>query len=209
MMIIECSECGARVEAEEIGSYQYLRTEDKPSGRFVLLRCKQCNCPILACQDNVGNMADGDVWGSASVLYPRQDAHTNPSAPGPIQNAFRDAAASFRCGAYTASAIMCRKTLEGVCHCQGATGRTLAESIEELRQDGAIDSRLHEWSTALRMAGNEAAHDVEVTISKEDARDMLDFTNAIIDYLFSFRDKFERFKARRDKKVDPDALADI
>ena len=68
--------------------------------------------------------------------------------------------------------------------------------------------RLREWSTALRMAGNEGAHDVAVTISREYARDMLDFTNAIIDYLFSFRDKFERFKARRGKKSDPDAPAD-
>ena len=33
------------------------------------------------------------------------------------------------------------------------------------------------------LAGNEAAHDVGVNVSQEDARDMLDFSNAILDYL--------------------------
>ena len=32
--------------------------------------------------------------------------------------------------------------------------------------------------------GNEAAHDVEVVFSMEDASDTLEFTNAIVDYLF-------------------------
>jgi len=33
--------------------------------------------------------------------------------------------------------------------------------------------------------------------SAQDARDALDFTLGIIDYLFSYRDQFEKFKQRR------------
>jgi hypothetical protein len=35
--------------------------------------------------------------------------------------------------------------------------------------------------------------------SAQDARDALDFTIGIIDYLFSYRDQFEKFKQRRAK----------
>jgi hypothetical protein len=48
--------------------------------------------------------------------------------------------------------------------------------------------------------GNEAAHGVGTTVSKQDARDLLDFTTAIIDYLFSYRDQFEKFRTRRKGK---------
>ena len=89
---------------------------------------------------------------------------------------------------------MCRKTLEGICSAHGVRERNLVSSLRKMRDKSIIDERIHDWSDALRLAGNEAAHDVGVTISQEDARDMLDFANAILDYLFSFRQKFEEFQ---------------
>jgi hypothetical protein len=55
----------------------------------------------------------------------------------------------------------------------------------------------------MRAAGNEAAHGVGLSIQQTDAKDILEFTNAIMDYLFSFRDRFEEFKERRSR--DPGA----
>jgi len=43
-----------------------------------------------------------------------------------------------------------------------------------------IDNSLFEWSDSLRVAGNEAAHGVGVAIAQEDAKDILEFTNAIL-----------------------------
>ena len=62
-------------------------------------------------------------------------------------------------------------------------------------------------SDALRISGNEAAHDVNVTTSPEDARDILEFTNALLEYVFTFRDKFEEFKKRRSGKTQPPPAA--
>lgn len=50
---------------------------------------------------------------------------------------------------------------------------------------------------ALRVVGNEAAHGVKGAISQPDAKDAIEFTNAILDYVFSYRDRFEQFKKRR------------
>ena len=47
------------------------------------------------------------------------------------------------------------------------------------------------------MVGNDAAHDLSLTVSKEDARDCLDFVDAILIYVFTLDRKFQEFKSRR------------
>jgi hypothetical protein len=198
-MLIDCPKCQARVEAKEIGGYQYLRIGDNPSGRYVLLNCGGCEMPVLVQQNNVGNMAEGDIFDGPFVLFPTSDLVVNKRAPKPIRRALEEAIACFRARAYTASAIMCRKTLEGVCTEHGVKGKNLMTSLEEMRDKDLIDKRLFEWSDALRLAGNEAAHGVDTNFSKQDAEDILDFANAIVDYLFSYRDQFQKFMDRRQK----------
>jgi hypothetical protein len=200
-MIIECQQCGAFVEAEGIAGYMYLRTPTKPSGRYHLLKCLKCESLLLVAQNNVGNAVKGDIWDTPVRLFPSQDIHVNPNAPKPIRSAYEEAVACFRARAYTAAAIMCRKTLEGICEVHEVRVRSLVKALEKMKTDNLIDARLYVWAEALRLAGNEAAHDVNVTISGDDARDMLEFTNAILDYLFSFRDKFERFRQRQQRNT--------
>jgi Domain of unknown function (DUF4145) len=142
-------------------------------------------------------MAEGDKWDTPFVVFPQGDIRVNPSAPVEIRAAFQEACTCYRTQAYTASAIMCRKTLEGVCAAHGIEERNLSASLKKMKEQTLIDDRLFEWSDALRVVGNVAAHGVNVTISQPDAKDAIEFTNAILDYLFSYRDRFEQFKKRR------------
>jgi hypothetical protein len=144
-------------------------------------------------------MADGDKWDTPRLVYPTADLRVNPNAPHDIRLAFDEACSCYRAGAFAASAIMCRKTLEGICTAHGVTERTLARSLRTMHEQNLIDDRLFEWSDLMRAAGNEAAHGVGLSIQQPDAKDILEFTNAIMDYLFSFRDRFEEFKKRRSR----------
>src|ERR1700694_3929049 len=100
------------------------------------------------------------------------DRELGLSVPKSIQEAFTEAHTCFRAKAYTAAAIMCRKTLEGICSAHGVkSSGTLAAQLEKLKENGTIESRLFEWAEELRTMGNEAAHGVESIISPEDARD--------------------------------------
>lgn len=161
------------------------------------MACTTCRSPILIRQTNVGNIAEGDKWDTPFVVFPQADLRVNPNAPPAIRTAFEEACSCYRVGAYTASAIMCRKTIEGICAEHGINERNLSASLRKMRDDGLIDERLFEWSDALRAIGNEAAHGVGITISQPDAKDTLEFANAILDYIFSYRDRFEAFKKRR------------
>jgi hypothetical protein len=190
-MILECKNCEALVNAELVASY--IRDQDKNwSTTHSMLKCPKCEHPFLTNEDEFFGM-----W----CLYPSPDNRVNPNLPKPLQLAYTEALACFKSKAYTATAIMCRKTLEGICVEHGVAERTLVSSLKKLKDKGVIESRLYEWADALRISGNEAAHDVNVTISDEDARDILEFTNALLEYVFTFRDKFEEFKNRRNSKA--------
>ena len=145
-------------------------------------------------------MADGDKWDKPVLLYPSPAKYTNPDVPRLISAAFDEAQNCLKTKAYTATAIMARKTLEGICADMKVQDRSLVKSLKNLKDKDLIDERLLEWANELRLSGNEAAHDVQVTISEADAKDILDLTAAILDYLYSFKNKFESFKARRNKK---------
>jgi hypothetical protein len=196
-MILECKKCQALVNAEYIAGYPYhWAEEDDPSlngipGEYQLWKCPSCQKPFLL---------DTDEFFGSVVMYPPEDNRVNPRLPAPLKSAYTEAVSCFKSKAYTATAIMCRKTLEGICVEHGTKGHNLVANLKELKDKGVIESRLFEWADALRISGNEAAHDVTVTTSAEDARDILEFTNALLEYVFTFRDKFEEFKTRRSAK---------
>jgi len=92
---------------------------------------------------------------------------------------------------------MCRKVLEQICLVQNASGKNLAQMIDALKASGVIDKQLYEWADELRLAGNQAAHDVDANLDSTDAGDLLDFTEALAEYIFTLRKKFEEFQLRR------------
>ena len=85
------------------------------------------------------------------------DRDLHSSVPQPIRQAFTEARMCFRAKVLTAAAIMCRKTLEGVCFAEGVKFGTLAAALKKLKESGVVDSRLFEWAEELRTIGNEAA----------------------------------------------------
>jgi hypothetical protein len=69
--------------------------------------------------------------------------------------------------------------------------------MEDLNTSGVIDQALLDWATELRILGNEAAHGDNET-SRQDAKDALEFTEAMLSYIYTYRQNFDLFKRRRD-----------
>jgi hypothetical protein len=190
-MIVDCPKCRAIVDAKEL-QHHYMHDDLAPTVRVTFAACPKCDSPFLgqALEDFIG-------YEQAEQLFPALQSRLPEGIPPTIAAAYSEIQKCFRASAFTAAAIMCRKTLEGVCAEHGVQERNLAASLRAMKDSGAIENRLFEWADALRISGNEAAHSVELTTTPEDARDLLDFTTALIEYLFTFRDRFEQFKARR------------
>ena len=196
-MVLDCPDCQALVNATELREH-YVHDDIAPSIRFTFAACPRCSRPFVASQVQD---APND-WSAAEQLFPAAQINLSPAVPTSIAIAYVEAVRCFRARAYTASAIMCRKALEGLCAEHGFAERSLSASLKAMRDAGQIESRLFEWADALRISGNEAAHGVSVSVSAQDASDIIDFTNALMEYVFTFRDRFDAFKARRQHQTE-------
>ena len=76
----------------------------------------------------------------------------------------------------------------------------LWKGIKRLHDEKIIDDRLYDWSQQLHAFRNDAAHAVDVSISREDATDLQTFVNAIIEYIYDLAERYNEFKERQEKR---------
>lgn len=193
-MIERCPTCNEYVQTKKQCDYEKLSNGTGPSILYSLLVCAKCSSAILIQQINQGNMAEGDIWGKSVILYP-SDLSINTNAPIKVLQAMEESYRCYHAQAYTASAIICRKALELICYEHKIKETNLSKSINRMHELEIIDQRLLNWSHELRLIGNEAAHGIDF-INQDDSKDIIEFTNAIIEYIFLYRDRFEKFKNR-------------
>jgi hypothetical protein len=193
-MLVECANCEAFVDGELIADYLAYDDETAIAGKYSFLKCPRCQRPFIMVQTD-----DGQGWDEPSRIYPPLEMSVSPAIPNSLRLAYKEARACFRVKAYTATAIMCRKTLEGIADENKIAVRNLASALKEMKEKGIIENRLYEWADALRISGNEAAHGVDSKISSQDAKDILEFTHALLEYVFTFQEKFEQFKNRQSR----------
>lgn len=196
-LITECRECSLSVSAEVVSSYIDKNPYDPmDSERFSFCRCPNCNSPILLKERCDFDEIEGIFWRQPTILFPGNPFHINPEIPERLRKALQESILCYNAKSHTASVIMCRRTIEGFCHSQGVSENNLGKSIKKLHEQGLINNQLYEWANELRLAGNEAAHNIDVEFSALDAKDILDFSIAILDFTFSFKIKFDKFKER-------------
>jgi hypothetical protein len=199
-MLVQCSNCSVLVDANEVGSYTDTNPYDPmDSEKFILCKCPQCSSPILTRQRYT--YAYGEVVLSIpTVLYPNNEFRINPIIPETLKIALIESIKCYQADAFTATVIMCRRTLEGFVEIKGIKEKNLDKSIQRLRDNSIINEQLFEWANELRLSGNEAAHNINASFTNIDAKDILDFTIAILDFTFSFKEKFDAFKKRSEER---------
>lgn len=188
-MIVRCESCDANVSVKEVGGYTYQESQQAPPLEVSLTNCPECHRPILVGRERFG----GDFLDDPFVMYPRPRKGLSTSVPETVRRAFGEALSCASCRAFSATVLMCRKALEALCADNSVVENNLAASLSRLKSDGVIDERLFSWADALRLAGNAAAHDVDLDVDPQHARDVLDLTEAIADYVYVYQAQYEAF----------------
>ena len=137
---------------------------------------------------------------NATVLWPQTDRTLSKTIPESLRLEHNEARTCFRNGAYTATVVMVRRTLEGVCAEHNVKDMTLVRALEEMKNKGLIEGRLLEWAQELRVLGNQGAHFTGKQVPRADAEDALALAEALLDYLYVFSAQFDAFKERRNKR---------
>ncbi len=198
-MIVECKHCGSKVDGEVLAQQGFPVDEFDPPFRVALVQCPVCRRPMLAGQEQEQVDFDKWDWGDAKRLWPDPEAGLARSLPYSVSASMVEARTCYKAGAYYACAVMCRRALEAICSECKTKKKFLAGGLRELLEAEIIDRRIFQWAEALREQGNIGAHVTKETISGQDARDLLDFANAICDYVFVLTEKFRDFMDRKGK----------
>ncbi|WP_316775124.1 DUF4145 domain-containing protein [Streptomyces sasae] len=201
-MLIECPHCEGHTLSTQQGTYQLgpEADEDFEPLIYTLVSCDKCRTPQLLMQ--MSEMNDGGFWDWTDPVreWPSSaNGPLSPSIPAAIAREMREARACFAAKLYTATAVMVRRTLEGMCVDQGTSKKPLFAALGELRDANKIEGRLFDWAQALRVLGNQGAHFSKEAVGREDARDALELAEALLDYIYVFTAKYEEFQKRRAK----------
>ncbi|MEV8362559.1 DUF4145 domain-containing protein [Streptomyces niveus] len=177
--------------------------DEDPSNPWTLylVRCGGCNRGVLVEHNfettpNPFRTDKGDLSYVPRTLWPRTSSLSH-LVPCDLRRAYQEASTCFAAGAFTAAAVMVRRTLEGVCADQGANGKVLMKSLQELLEAGMIEGRLFDWAQALRILGNQGAHFTGEHVDREDAADALALCEALLDYIYVLTTRYEEFMQRR------------
>lgn len=207
-----CPQCNVVVEVKAIadatGEFQSetLNPEDQVDAmydaeHYSICVCHRCNQAFLIQESLRGVPAEFETVTDSVVLYPAESKISTEHFPSSIKSAYVQALRSYKMSFFDSSVLMCRKCLEGLCKILGVTGRNLYQRLEKLKIENHIDERFLEWGHQIRLIGNEAAHDIDTPVSKKDAQDILEFTEAILIYVFSLTQRYEALIERR--KIHP------
>ena len=128
--------------------------------------------------------------------------------PEDVKLAFEEAARSLAIGCWNAAGCMFRTSIdlatkdllpgEDVDGLNRHTRRYLAPRLGWLFDSGYLPENLRELSSCVREDGNDAAHDA--TLTKEDAQDLLDFTMALLERIYTEPRKLEIALERRQQR---------
>lgn len=133
-------------------------------------------------------------------IYPAIQTFKNPKnyeryVPSSLQQAYESALSSYNSKNYIATAVGCRRTLEGIFHfllAEEDRGRTLAQSIEKAKERVDWVAPLNALAHMIRHGGNLGAHfDEEREPNEHVAKSMVELLEYLMEYLYELPKNIE------------------
>jgi len=197
-----CPTCNSIVETEIVYKYMIDEhcNEDLHGGgtEIKLSRCLRCKNPFLA--EKQFQFIEDHYWINSEIqFYPNTENEAIKNCPKIVSYAYKEAFKCFRAHAYDACVIMCRKGIEAICIDKGEKKGNLIQKLNNLKTKGILESTLYNWTNELRLIGNDGAHSHEQIVTQQDAKEAIDFFDALITYLYHLVNQYEEFLKRRKK----------
>ncbi len=197
-IIEECRHCGNKTKLDIVARYNERFDEDFCcSEDWIILKCCACKkilfAKIYSGEDTAQYTEDGIEYEEIfDTLYPII-TYQNTNVPQKVNKAFLSAIK-----AQHVDDVVClialRRTLEIICKDKKAKGETLKDKILNLTQNGTFPAIINEASDILRILGNEAAHGENFENDWFVAKEMINFTQIIIEYVYVIPYRIEQIK---------------
>ena len=199
-----CATCNSIVETEEMFTYSYKvnYTDELISegNDIILYKCLNCGEPLLF--EEQFQSIEGNYYPQNRVqLFPAALNLALKNAPKIVVRPYEEAVKCYRVQAYDACVIMCRKGIEAICENKGEKSGNLYKDLKNLKDKSILEGTIYNWTNELRLIGNDGAHSHNQIVTQQDAKDSLDFFDALITYLYHLVDQYEKLTTRRGNKT--------
>lgn len=142
-------------------------------------------------------MGDGFAQDEYYRVFPPHERHLGFFMPPLVRSSYEEAVLCENAKAWTGCVVLVGRTLEAVCRESAPTERTLAGALKAMLAMGALSQEVYDWASQLRVIRNYGAHATEEEISRQDAKEALDFLQVILELMYELRPKFQQFRNRR------------
>jgi Domain of unknown function (DUF4145) len=144
------------------------------------------------------------------IVSKKDDASVEPPQylPQGIESAFREGAMCLAVSCYNAAGTMFRLCVDlatrsllpdgEIAGLNPKTRRDLGLRLPWLFANNHLPAALHDLSTCIKDDGNDGAH--AGTLGKDDAEDLLDFTTALLERLYTEPEVLKLAKERREAR---------
>jgi HEPN domain-containing protein/endogenous inhibitor of DNA gyrase (YacG/DUF329 family) len=191
-IVIDCPHCAVRVTAK---AETWVGNGEEEA--FFLVQCPSCSKALFGSSSVYRDEFNNWAWDTVERLWPTPSlADVGPAIPEAARRDIKDAQKCLSHGIYSAAAVLCGRALERLIK-EKAGANMIGKGLAELKSQGVIDERLFSWAEALRKERNIGAHASDEDTTKENAQDIVDFTIAIFDYVYTLSEKYERYIARK------------
>lgn len=201
---LRCPHCGAYAKFSpkhtiivDQGEQEYGDVKDF----HTLAVCENCNDVVYVKFYEVD--FDPDWWFDYEYHHPQyMFEFTVLTVPESIVESFSEAHKCLQAGAYLASVVMCRRTIEALLNDKGIKNySTLAKGIEKLSGYGVLHESMINVADVIRLIGNTGAHFTNKRIKKkEQAQEAYELTKGLIETIYFLPDKVKAIKEKISKK---------
>lgn len=111
-----------------------------------------------------------------------------------VEQLYEEARRCTSASAFTATVLSCRKLLKHIAVEKGAPeGKPFIEYVQYLSDKNYVPPDGKGWVDYIRQKGNEANHEI-VLMKKEDAEDLLNFSEMLLRFVYEFPSKVRPIK---------------
>ncbi|HEX9896301.1 MAG TPA: DUF4145 domain-containing protein [Dehalococcoidales bacterium] len=125
-------------------------------------------------------------------IYPIPAREVASEIPEPIRGEFEEATLCFSVSASRACVFMCQRILESICQEKKVSG------LNDLQTDGTISKMLFDRATEVRLWAGITKHKPLIEpVTTEDAEELLNYLDSILNAVYVEPVRYERLKQKR------------
>ncbi|MGO8905525.1 MAG: DUF4145 domain-containing protein [Solirubrobacteraceae bacterium] len=214
-----CPRCGRASNFALLGSLpvsfggSYIQNRDGEMipdaiDRVSSLRCSGCGQATAVIEEEwigdhparEGRSGGGTItWRGIHWWPPPGAADLDEAIPAGLRDSYAESMRALSARAPRAAAVMLRRTIEGLVKesgsetAQRAVKARLADGLQVMADEGALDRSLAQWAKEIRLTGNAGGHyDLMEDVDEAEAEDLARLTRQLLHYVYELPAKLRR-----------------